>query len=190
MRLRATDAERARAASAIDAAVLDGRLTWAEHYERYGMVWAAQTRGELGPPLADLGGMTELPQVQRVTAVFAKLIRAVAARTQRVHARATFGAIVLDLTALRPGQEIDVEASSFCGKVVILAPRDAHVVDRGDAALGKRVVRRGAGSGGPVIRVDGRSVLGKLVVLSPASGPVIRHVHVHYRGGWDDHGYW
>jgi uncharacterized protein DUF1707 len=166
LRLRATDAERARAASTVDAAVVDGRLTWTEHSERYGQIWAARTRAELLPPLADLGGTIEIPQAQRVVVAFSKVLRAVSTSTQRVYAKATFGAIVLDLTALRPGQEIDVHASSFCGKVVIMVPDDATVVDRGEVFLGKRAASlTSPPPGGPVIRIDGRSSFGNLKVV-------------------------
>src|SRR5436853_3420763 len=94
--LRVSDAERARAASAVDAAVADGRLTWTEHSERSGQIWAAQTRAELTPPLADLGPVSlDLPQVQQVTAVFSKVGRATSAATQEVNATAIFGVSVL-----------------------------------------------------------------------------------------------
>lgn len=191
LRMRATDAERARAASAVDAAVADGRLTWTEHAERYGQIWAAQTRGELLPPLADLGGTIEIPQTQRVVVAFSKVQRAVAGSTQEVFAKATFGAIVLDLTALRPGNQLLVHASSFCGKILIMVPDDATVIDRGEVFLGKRAaLRTSPPPGGPVIRIDGRSSLGNLKVRRASDdhglehllgqvGPV-RHLHIHH----------
>jgi hypothetical protein len=202
--MRATDAERARAASAVDAAVADGRLTWTEHSERYDQIWSAQTRGELLPPLADLGGTIDLPQVQRVTAAFSKVTRAVSSSTQQLHAKATFGAIVLDLTAMRPNQEILVHASSFCGKILIVVPDNATVVDQGQVFLGKRAaLRTSPPPGGPVIRIDGKSSFGNLKVRRASEaqlegfehlfgmgmfGQAPQHVHfhrdqhVHYHG--------
>lgn len=189
MRLRATDAERARAASAVDAAVADGRLTWTEHSERYGQIWSAQTRGELLPPLADLGGTIELPQVQRVSAVFSKVARATSASTQQVYANAVFGAIVLDLTAMRPNQEIYVHASSFFGKVLIMVPDNATVVDHGEVRLGKRsALKTSPPPGGPVVRIDGKSSFGNLKVRRASDGlwdghqpfaGQVGHVHLH-----------
>jgi hypothetical protein len=177
--MRATDAERARAASAVDAAVADGRLTWTEHSERYDQIWAAQTRGELLPPLADLGGTIDLPVVQRVTAVFSKVARAASAATQQVHANATFGAIVLDLTAMRPDQEILVHASSFCGKILIMVPDNATVVDQGEVFLAKRAaLRTSPPPGGPVVRIDGKSTFGNLKVRRASEGPFDDFHHV------------
>jgi hypothetical protein len=181
--MRATDAERAKAASAVDAAVADGRLTWTEHSERYGQIWAAQTRGELLPPLADLGGSIDTPVVQRVTAVFSKVARATSAATQQVHAKATFGAIVLDLTAMRPNQEILVHASSFCGKILIMVPDDATVVDQGRVLLGKRAaVRTSPPPGGPVVRIDGKSSLGNLKVRRASQGQFDEPHHMSMAG--------
>jgi hypothetical protein len=164
---RVSDAERARAASEVDAAVADGRLTWTEHAERTGLIWAARTRDELLPPIADLGPVALEPsRSQQVNVFCSKVIRAVAAGTGQVGARARFGAIVLNLAALRPGEAIDVAASSFCGKVMIIVPDDATVIDEGDVILGKRATPRGpADPGGPVIRLTGRSTLGNLKVF-------------------------
>jgi hypothetical protein len=169
---RVTDAERSRAANAVDAAVTDGRLTWTEHSERSGQIWAAQTRGELMPALAGLGPVRIDPlQVQRVSAVCSKVSRAISAATQEVHASAVFGAIVLDLTAMRPGQEIDVQASSFCGKVLIMVADDATVIDQGDVLLGKRsALRTAVPTGGPVVRLAGRSAFGNLKVRRAGEG--------------------
>jgi hypothetical protein len=209
--MRASDAERARAASTVDAAVADGRLTWTEHSERYDQIWSAQTRGELLPALADLGGTIDIPQVQRVTAVCSKVARAVSSSTQRLHAKATFGAVVLDLSAMRANQEILVHASSFCGKILIVVPDDATVVDEGQVFLGKRsALRTAPPPGGPVIRIDGKSSFGNLKVRRAGEahveafehpfamgmglgmmGQVPQHVHfhrdhhVHYHGHHD-----
>ena len=172
-RLRISDAERARAAGELDAAVADGRLTWTEHSERSGLVWAAQTRADLAPPLADLGASidVETPQVQRVVATFSKVGRAISASTRQVYANAVFGAIVLDLSAMRPGQEIFVQASSFCGKVLVLVADNATVVDEGDVLLGKRAaLRTSPPPGGPLVRLAGRSAFGNLKVRRASEG--------------------
>ncbi|MFL6142653.1 MAG: DUF1707 domain-containing protein [Labedaea sp.] len=163
--LRVSDAERAGAAGVLDAAVADGRLTWAEHGERSELVWAARTRAELVPPLADLGPATPAQPTQHVLARFSKVVRAVSPTTQHVSARAVFGAIVFDLSAMRPGQVLTIEASSFCGKVLLLVPPDATVLDQGEVLLGKRAMLRSAPvPGGPVVRLTGRSTLGNLKV--------------------------
>ena len=54
--LRMSDAERERAAAELGEHYAQGRLTVEEHSERLDRIWAARTRGELGPIFADLPG--------------------------------------------------------------------------------------------------------------------------------------
>ena len=54
--LRVSDAERDQAAAALGEHYAQGRLTGDEHGERLDRIWAARTRGELGPVFADLPG--------------------------------------------------------------------------------------------------------------------------------------
>ncbi|MGZ4449217.1 MAG: DUF1707 SHOCT-like domain-containing protein [Nocardioides sp.] len=54
--LRMSDAEREAAASELGEHYAQGRLSAEEHAERLDLVWAARTRGELGPVFADLPG--------------------------------------------------------------------------------------------------------------------------------------
>lgn len=181
--LRITDEERARAAGLLDAAVADGRLTWTEHSERTGLVWAARTRGDLGPHLADLG---EIPRpdspTRHVLAVASKVSRALEPG-QVVVARALFGAVILDFSLLQPGEQVEVEASSFCGKVIIYVPENATVIDHGTVVLGKRtVVGAPPGPGGPVVRLSGRSTLGHLRVHRGLDDPWHRHGHHGHHG--------
>jgi hypothetical protein len=53
-RLRASDADRDRAASVLNAALAEGRLTAEEHSERLDSIYAAKTQAELVPLLEDL----------------------------------------------------------------------------------------------------------------------------------------
>ena len=57
-RLRASDADRDRAASVLNDALADGRLTADEHAERLDTVYAAKTHAELVPVLDDAGTRT------------------------------------------------------------------------------------------------------------------------------------
>lgn len=59
--LRLSDAERERATAELGEHYVQGRLTVEEHSERLDRVWAARTRGELGPVFADLPGGTPAP---------------------------------------------------------------------------------------------------------------------------------
>jgi hypothetical protein len=54
--LRIGDAEREAAATELAEHYAQGRLTTEEHAERLDRVWAARTRGELGPVFRDLPG--------------------------------------------------------------------------------------------------------------------------------------
>ena len=63
--LRMSDAERAPASAALGEHYAQGRLTTDEHGERLDRIWAARTRGELGPIFADLpvpGGSLSAPR--------------------------------------------------------------------------------------------------------------------------------
>lgn len=188
--LRITDDERARAASVVDAAVADGRLTWTEHAERYEHIWAARTRAELLPTIADLGLPEPAPARQRVVSVFSKVTRAPAITSGQLHARAVFGAVILDLSGMRPGEELHVRASSCFGKVAIRVPDDATVSDDGGVLLGKRAIRaRTPRPDGPVVRITGLSAFGNLKVYRagdgewdlPDLGHGHHHLHRHYR---------
>lgn len=192
--LRLTDDERARAAGVLDAAVTDGRLTWTEYSERSGLVWAARTRGDLGPHLADLGELPPpAPPTQRVLAVLSKVSRSPEPE-QLVHARAVFGAVILDFSRMRPGEQVQVEASSWCAKVIIYVAEDASVIDDGTVLFGKRaLVAAPSPPGGPMVRITGRSTLGHLRVHRGHNAPwhhsgqhafpghlIDGHVHLHH----------
>ena len=172
--LRISDADREQAVVVLNEAVADGRLTWAEHAERVDLALKARTRTQLAPYLADLGKpalatRSAVGEPQRVIARGSKIIRS-PEPGRRVQAHALFGAVYLKLSELEPGTEVEVEASSFCGKVVLLVGEDTTVIDDGDALLGKRKILTEAPSGnGPVIRITGRSTLGHLKVVQDGS---------------------
>jgi hypothetical protein len=171
--LRISDADREQAVVVLNEAVADGRLTWEEHAHRVDLALKARTRSDLAPYLADLGkpalATRNSGAPQLVLARGSKIIRS-PEPGRRVQARALFGAVYLKLADLEPGTEVEVEASSFCGKVVLIVGEDATVIDDGDAVLGKRKILTEAPSGnGPVIRITGRSTLGHLKVVQEGS---------------------
>jgi hypothetical protein len=177
--LRISDADREQAVVVLNEAVADGRLTWEEHAERVDLALKARTRAELAPHLADLGktavAKRNVGEPQLVVARGSKIIRS-PEPGRRVVARAVFGAVYLKLTELEPGTETEVDASSFCGKVVLIVAPDTTVIDDGDAVLGKRKIVSEAPSGnGPVVRITGRSTLGHLKVVEEGSD---------WRGHW------
>ncbi|MCP2163812.1 DUF1707 SHOCT-like domain-containing protein [Goodfellowiella coeruleoviolacea] len=166
--IRLSDQDREQAVALLNQAVADGRISWTEHGERVRSTYQALTRAELAVHLADLGGVQPAVPPQRVRALASK-IHSTPDRPRPIEAGATFGAVVLDLSSLPPGEH-RVVANSFCGKIVILVDEDAVVVDEGSAVLGKRVVPGPPEEpNGVVVRLTGRSTLGKVTVFREGS---------------------
>jgi hypothetical protein len=187
LELRASDAERDRAAAVLGGALATGRLTTAEHAERLDAVYSAKTLGDLAPLTRDLPGADDADAgagaAERavVAARFSKLIRSgrwVAGRHTRLTAR--FGALIVNLTdAVLPGREITLEIDAFCGKLIIVVPKGAHVIDEGGALFAKRAVygREESGAGdGPVIRLVGEARFSKVAVHRGSYNPWAHHV--------------
>ena len=129
-------------------ALATGRLTSAEHAERLDAVYAAKTLGDLAPLTRDLpaedaadAGVATRASAE-VAARFSKVIRSgrwVAGRRTRLTAH--FGALIVNLAdAVLPGREITLEIDAFCGKLIVIVPAGAHVIDEGGALFAKRAV--------------------------------------------------
>jgi Domain of unknown function (DUF1707) len=175
LELRASDADRDGAAAVLGGALATGRLTSAEYAERLDSVYAAKTLGELVPLTRDLpaddtadGGLSLAGQNQ-VAARFSKVIRSgrwVAGRHTRLTAR--FGALIVNMTdAVLPGREITLEIDAFCGKLIVIVPEGAQVIDEGGALFAKRAIYgRGdpADADGPLIRIVGDARFAKVAV--------------------------
>jgi hypothetical protein len=175
LELRAADADRDRAAGVLSGALATGRLTSAEYAERLDLVYAAKTLGDLAPLVRDLPAEDEagtglaIAGSAAVAARFSKVIRSgrwVAGRHTRLTAR--FGALIVNLAdAVLPGREITLEIDAFCGKLIVVVPAGAHVIDEGGALFAKRAVygREDQGDAdGPVIRIIGDARFSKVVV--------------------------
>jgi hypothetical protein len=175
LELRASDADRDRAAAMLGNALAAGRLTTTEHAERLDAVYAAKTLGELAPLTRDLPAEdatdTGVAAVDRaeIAARFSKVIRSgrwVAGRHTRLTAH--FGALIVNLAdAVLPGREITVEVDAFCGKLIVTVPAGAHVIDEGGALFAKRAVygrQEGGDADGPVIRLVGDARFSKVAV--------------------------
>ena len=174
LELRASDADRDRAAAVLGGAMATGRLTSAEYAERLDAAYAAKTLGDLAPLTRDLpaegadAGVAVAGRAE-VAARFSKVIRSgrwVAGRRTRLTAR--FGALIVNLTdAVLPGREITLEVNAFCGKLIVVVPAGAHVVDEGGALFAKRAVYGRPDPGdadGPVIRLVGDARFAKVAV--------------------------
>jgi len=175
LELRAADADRDQAAAVLGGAVATGRLTSTEHAERLDAVYAAKTMGDLALLTRDLPaedgldpGAVDVGRAE-VTARFSKVIRSgrwVAGRRTRLTAH--FGALIVNLTdAVLPGREITLEIDAFCGKLIVVVPAGAHVVDEGGALFAKRAIygrKRDGDADGPVIRIVGDARFSKVAV--------------------------
>jgi len=173
--LRAADADRDAAAARLGGALAVGRLTSTEYAERLDAVYAARTFGELAPltrdlPEAEDGGGTATAGQAQVAARFSKVIRSgrwVAGRRTRLTVH--FGALIINLAdAVLPGREVTVDIDAFCGKLVIVVPSGAHVIDEGGALFSKRAVYgrdSNADTDGPVIRLTGDARFSKVSVF-------------------------
>src|SRR5215468_12441148 len=148
LELRASDADRDRTAAVLGNAMATGRLTSTEHAERLDAAYTATTLGELAPLTRDLpaddatgAGVGTVDRAE-VAARFSKVIRSgrwVAGRRTRLTAH--FGALIVNLNdAVLPGREITLEIDAFCGKLVIVVPEGAQVVDEGGALFAKRAI--------------------------------------------------
>jgi hypothetical protein len=183
-RLRASDADRDRAASMLNDALADGRLTADEHAERLDTVYAAKTHAELVPVLDDLhlspqthvspapvpsNATVPAGRGARMLAVFGGL-----SRKGRWHpdpasqVTCVFGGAEIDLRdAVLPGKEITMHVTCVFGGVQITVPPEMRVVDTGSAVFGGREVGRDSketGPDSPVLRLTGNCVFGGIEV--------------------------
>jgi len=180
--LRASDADRDRAASVLSEALAEGRLTPLEHSERLDSIYAAKTQAELVPLLQDLPAASGSPapvstgtaQVARrdgrIVAVFGGASRK---GTWQVPPSSTvvtvFGCADIDMReAILPGQEITMRAFSVFGGMSITVPPEMRVVDSGVAICGGRDVSGNSAEsenpGAPVLRLRGACVFGGISV--------------------------
>lgn len=188
-RLRASDADRDRAASVLNEALAEGRLTPEEHSERLDSIYAAKTQADLVPALEDLPAVPDsrspapvagsAPATRhggRIIAVFGGASRKgswrVPASSQVV---TVFGAADIDLRdAILPGREITIRAVSVFGGLSITVPPGMRVVDSGVAVFGGRDVSGDSAESeapdSPVLRLEGACVFGEVSVKYKPKG--------------------
>jgi hypothetical protein len=182
--LRASDADRDRAASVINEALAEGRLTAEEHSDRLDSIYAAKTQADLVPLLEDLpsAGTASAPAAGQAAASRtgpARRIIAIlggASRKGGWHAEpvidvlSILGGVELDFReAILPGKEVVLRVTTILGGVEVTVPPEMRVIDDGGAAIlgGKDLVGASAESAGPdspVLRVQGTCVLGGIDV--------------------------
>jgi Domain of unknown function (DUF1707) len=180
--LRASDADRDRAAAVLNDALAEGRLTPQEHSERLESIYAARTHADIVPLVEDLpassdaavAATTVVPAehaegVNMIIGVFGEATRKGA---WQVPASGTVlavcGGVHLDFReAVLPQREIALNCTAICGGVEIVVPPEMRVVDSGIAVCGGRSVGSGdaeSDPAAPVLRLTGVSLFGGLAV--------------------------
>ena len=188
--MRISDADRDRAASILNEAFADGRLTPQEHSDRLDAILAAKTQADILPLFSDLpgaadalaGASTSLSPIYaggevappgkpaRVVCVFSGITRKGAWRVPaRIQAVTVFGGADLDLReAVLPAKQINIRAICVLGGMDITVPPEMHVVDTGWALLGGREIpsdtEESASPDAPVLRISGVTILGGISV--------------------------
>src|ERR1019366_235195 len=149
-RLRASDADRDSAASVINSALAEGRLSADEHSDRLDAIYSAKTHAEIAPLLDDLPShstaavpATTVPATTSTGQVAARSHRgwivAVLSGANRkgiwhadpvINVLTVLGGAELDFReAVLPGKEISLRAVSVLGGVTVIVPPEMRVVD-------------------------------------------------------------
>jgi hypothetical protein len=183
-RLRASDADRDRAASVLNEALAEGRLTADEHSERLDSIYAAKTQADLVPLLDDLpapaasaspvpvtsGAPEKTYHGGPIVAIFGGAVRKGRWRVPPTSTVVTvFGGADIDLRdAILPGREVTLRAVSVFGGMSVTVPPEMRVIDSGVAIFGGRDVSgesdESEGPNAPLLRIKGACVFGGISV--------------------------
>jgi hypothetical protein len=141
--LRATDADRERIASVLQAAMADGRLSMGELEGRLEAVYAARSQGELASVVKDLQPEPvrwagSVPAPAKDVAVLSSFVRKGRWPVGRsFRGTAVVGTGVIDLREARfTGTETTVHARAVVGNVYVVVPEDAEVHVAGTGIIG------------------------------------------------------
>jgi len=191
--LRASDADRDRAAARLREALAEGRLTPDEHSERLDAVYRAKTLGDLAPLLRDLPETSESPDLsfrsprpvygrERVVTtnpdgIFSFALMGAAERSgqwtvaRTYQALAVMGGVELDLREARfTSPHTTIVANALMGAVQIIVPDDIEVRVNGVGIMGAYEAKGGAPAsvlepGAPVVRIVGVALMGAVEVV-------------------------
>jgi hypothetical protein len=170
--VRASDADRERAAAILRAATIDGRLPVGELDERLGLVYNAKSTGELASIVEDLqptpwrGSPPPPAKDAGVLAGFTRNGRWAVAGEYR--ATAVIGSGVIDLRQAQfTTPETTIRVNSWISTIYVVVPRDAEVRVAGAGILGGFRQDR-EGTGYPAvhrINVIGVAVCGSVLIV-------------------------
>jgi hypothetical protein len=183
-RLRASDADRERAAGVLNAALAEGRLSVAEHSERLDAVYEAKTHAELAPLVDDLPARAADQSVapradlapagkrrrQMIVAIFGGTSRKGQWHVEpKMVAVTVMGGATFDFRDVQlPQREITLNCTTVFGGVEVIVPPEMRVIDSGIALFGGRDTGPGSEESSdpnaPVLRLTGLTLFGGLGV--------------------------
>jgi hypothetical protein len=189
-RLRASDADRDRAASLINTAMAEGRLTADEHSERLDAIYSAKTHAELVPLLDDLPGhsaaVADIPDSSAAVAPAKssdRIIAILGGATRKgtwhpgpiVDIVTVLGGAELDFReAVLPRHEVTIRITCVLGGLSITVPPEMQVINSTVNILGGTETDDGdetAPHDGAVLRITGTCVLGGVEIKRRARKP-------------------
>ncbi|MFD9886437.1 DUF1707 domain-containing protein [Streptomyces alboflavus] len=200
--LRASDADRDRAADILAEALATGRIDPEEHGERIDGVYGAKTVAELEPFVEDLPALGdkgpsfetaparptpgEVPETADETlhAVFGDAVRKGRWRVgRRTHAYAVFSDVVLDLSeAVFEHRQVMIKGFALFGDVKVRVPENISLRGRGTGVFGTVEVDTldAEEKDAPVVFVEGFAVFGD-IKARPKRGKLIRDLRGYLR---------
>jgi hypothetical protein len=172
--VRASDAEREAVVGRLNVAVGEGRLTLDEFSTRLGITYAATTRGELEPIVADLPASSPAPttvdgRTEWHVTPLGGMRRSGAWRVPATTTAVTLiGGADLDLRdAELAAPVVTVTKISLIGGMRVTVPPGVRVEVSGFSLIGgKRVTDAPAPAGAPTLRLRGFSLIGGIRVRS------------------------
>lgn len=175
--IRISDADRERAATRLNQAMSEGRITLSELEERLAVVYAGKYERDLVPPLADLPAVATAAPVPVTPAGPALVLKAGMSAIKRTGAwdvparlrvQSGMGSVVLDFCdAHNPHPVVEIELDLGAGSAKLLVPENAtaNVDDLvpGMGSVKSRVPSRPR-PGAPHFVVHGRTTMGSVTV--------------------------
>lgn len=192
--LRASDADRERAAAVLQAATADGRVSAGELDERLGLVYSAKSQGELASVVQDLQPASwpnGTPASAKDVGVLSDFVRKGRWLVgDKYRATAVISSGVIDLREAQfTGPETTIHVNSWISTVYVVVPEDAEVRVAGTGILGGFEQDRESGhySAARRINVTGLAVCGSIYVVHQLPSGKERRLHKRERRSIGNH---